>query len=222
MAVAFNLRLVQLLNARICHDLAGPIGAISNGLELMCEMGAAEDGENEALDLVRISAKQVSDRLMFMRVAFGLATGMVRTLRDARSLLTPAVIGERTKLIWPEAETGLPWGYGDQSVKLLLIMIELAGGCLIRGGDVEVFVEGGDGTVELTVTAQGAGVRMDEGVLAAMAALEPNDALTPRTVHGYFAAQLARAQQGELTADYPEPEMIAFRARIRVPVTAGA
>ena len=32
--VGFDLRVVHLLHSRVLHDIAGPVGAISNGLEL--------------------------------------------------------------------------------------------------------------------------------------------------------------------------------------------
>ena len=37
-----DLKVAQLLSSRICHDLAGPIGAVNTGLELM-----EEDPDND-------------------------------------------------------------------------------------------------------------------------------------------------------------------------------
>ena len=52
--------------------MAGPVGAVSNGLELAREMVGNMDAE--ALDLVEMSASQMFQRLRFFRVhlpAFG-------------------------------------------------------------------------------------------------------------------------------------------------------
>ena len=32
-------RLIELLNARLCHDLISPVSAVSNSMELIAELG---------------------------------------------------------------------------------------------------------------------------------------------------------------------------------------
>ena len=59
------LRLPAALAARICHDIAGPLGALSATLELL-----AEDGDPEALAIARESATMLSARLRLLRAAW--------------------------------------------------------------------------------------------------------------------------------------------------------
>jgi hypothetical protein len=61
--------LAALLCSRVCHDVISPVGAINNGLELLDEGGADED----AMHLIRTSARNASARLQFARIAFGAA-----------------------------------------------------------------------------------------------------------------------------------------------------
>ncbi|RUV56051.1 histidine phosphotransferase, partial [Mesorhizobium sp. M5C.F.Ca.IN.020.29.1.1] len=61
--------LAALLCSRVCHDIISPVGAINNGLELLDEGGADED----AMKLIRQSARNASARLQFARIAFGAA-----------------------------------------------------------------------------------------------------------------------------------------------------
>ena len=63
------LDLGALLCSRICHDIISPVGAINNGLELLEEGGADED----AMALIKSSARNASARLQFARIAFGAA-----------------------------------------------------------------------------------------------------------------------------------------------------
>ena len=35
MELTMDLRVMELLASRLCHDIVGPIGAVSNGIELM-------------------------------------------------------------------------------------------------------------------------------------------------------------------------------------------
>lgn len=66
-----NRNLGALIGSRICHDLIGPAGAISNGLELLGLAGAPDGPE---LALVADSAADANARLRFFRVAFGLSS----------------------------------------------------------------------------------------------------------------------------------------------------
>ena len=80
--------LAALLCSRVCHDIISPVGAINNGLELLDEGGADED----AMRLIRQSARNASARLQYMRIAFGAAgsagmqidTGILPFLAGAR------------------------------------------------------------------------------------------------------------------------------------------
>lgn len=212
--VGFDLRVVHLLHSRVLHDIAGPVGAISNGLELAKESGGALDAD--AMQLVAMSARDLSERVRYYRVAFGLAPGAVKTLREARDLLTPAVIGPRNKIVWPEADGPAAWPFGDESLKLLLNMIALGAESLPRGGAIEVFVEPAPQQLRFTVVAQGQGVRVEELTLAALMGTIALEQLTPRNVHGYFTARVAETMGGRLTLDYPQPGMLAHRVALPV------
>lgn len=213
MGVMLDMRVVQLLHSRLCHDLVGPVGAVNNGLELAGEMGGSLD--SEAMDLVRSSARQVTDRLQFFRIAFGLALGAVKTNRDVKALLTPAVIGEKNQLIWPEEELEGDWPYGDQAVKLLLNMVHLAGECVPRGGEIEIFVEPEEGGAKITVTSAGQGARVEATVLEALLGRTAIEELTPRSAIGYLISRLADMSGGAMSVDYPRDDMVAIRAYVR-------
>ena len=76
--------LAALLCSRVCHDIISPVGAINNGLELLDEGGADED----AMNLIRTSARNASARLQFARIAFGAAgsAGMLIDTGDAEAV----------------------------------------------------------------------------------------------------------------------------------------
>jgi len=71
------IRISELLLTRFTHDIAGPISAVSNGLDFL--MNDAKDAEdpgaieirNQAVDLVEESANQSLARLQAYRVAYG-------------------------------------------------------------------------------------------------------------------------------------------------------
>lgn len=60
--------LTSLVGTRICHDLVNPLGAISNGVELMGLSGAERTPE---LELIEESVQSASARIRFFRIAYG-------------------------------------------------------------------------------------------------------------------------------------------------------
>lgn len=60
--------LASLIASRICHDLISPVGAISNGLELLA---MSPGGGAEEANLIQQSADAATASLKFMRIAFG-------------------------------------------------------------------------------------------------------------------------------------------------------
>lgn len=60
--------LACLVGTRICHDLVNPLGAISNGVELMTLSGAQRSPE---LDLIEESIQSAHARIRFFRIAYG-------------------------------------------------------------------------------------------------------------------------------------------------------
>ncbi|MDT8287963.1 MAG: histidine phosphotransferase family protein [Elusimicrobiales bacterium] len=207
-----DIRLAQLLCSRLCHDLVGPAGAVNAGLEL------AEDGDMDgaALDLVTSSASEVTRRLAFFRIAFGAAGGKASavgtlSLNEARELAAEMLAGGKADLHWPEsshAPDSLPAGVG----KVLLLMILLASECLPRGGTVTVHTAALPEGAGLAVSAQGGGAALKPNLAAALAPNAPDDALDARTVHAYFAQNLARADGGFIDTSREADGEIRFMA----------
>ncbi|KAF0225170.1 MAG: hypothetical protein FD176_662 [Rhodospirillaceae bacterium] len=77
------LTLAELLCARICHDLAGPVGATAAGAELFQDLGG---GDPETLAMVSTSAAGASSRLRLLRAALGPAASSPQTLSALRTM----------------------------------------------------------------------------------------------------------------------------------------
>ncbi|HTN96886.1 MAG TPA: histidine phosphotransferase family protein [Nordella sp.] len=181
-----DLDLAALLCSRVCHDVISPVGAITNGLELL-EVEDDEAMRVMAMDLVRKSARQASAKLKFCRIAFGAAgsAGSIIDMGEAGDVAKAFVGEEKIKLDWQVPRENRP----KQQVKLLLNMMMIAMGCIPRGGVVKAeAVEGG-----FTVRATGEGAKIFEKtdqVLKGAVQLEEIDA---RLIQPYYARRLAEA-----------------------------
>ena len=92
--------LAGLVGARICHDLASPLGAVVNGADLIGELLPGEAG-NE-LAMVAQSAGRAAALLKFHRLAFG-ASG------DAETRISHAELRARVETTLTNPRVTLEW-----------------------------------------------------------------------------------------------------------------
>ena len=195
--VRTELRVAQLLCSRVCHDLAGPAGAVHNGLELLSEGGGPFDVETQRL--IGTSARRITRRLAFMRAAFGFAGGTAPTrLTDARDVALAWTEGGPIEIDWPVPVSTGPAAKADgvegppaDGVRLLLVLVCTAAGALARGGTVSVRHADLPEGLGVALTASGPGASLPPDVLSAMHADASVEALTARNVHTFIAARLA-------------------------------
>src|ERR1044071_7603721 len=131
MPVTVPLRVVELLTARLCHDLISPVAAIANGAELLGEDDP--DFVREAMALVSNSAREANARLQFFRFAYGFGGGALAGPAP-HLLATEYFSGSATRCDYGEAARALPL----VAQKLACVMLLVAGQALPRGGRLVV------------------------------------------------------------------------------------
>ena len=180
-----DFRVLELLCGRLCHELISPVGAISNGVELLDE----DDPEfvREAMTLIGQSARKAGQRLQFYRFAYGTAGGAV----DAREVSRGLLDGGKVRCDWPKEASGLapPWQ------RLACNMLVLALEAMPRGGAILVqALERG-----VAVAAEADTITVSAELRSVLAGEVGVDALTARTVHGFYTMRLAERMGARLT-----------------------
>lgn len=180
------LDLGALLCSRICHDIISPVGAINNGLELLEEGGADED----AMALIKSSARNASARLQFARIAFGAAgsAGMQIDTGDAQNVATEFFKNEKAELSWDAPRIFLP----KNKVKLLLNLILVANAAIPRGGSLDVQIENGETDTRFSITAKGRMLRVPPKFLELHSGAELEDPIDAHSVQPYYTLLLAQ------------------------------
>jgi histidine phosphotransferase ChpT len=191
------LDLAALLCSRVCHDIISPVGAITNGLEVLDEEESAEM-KAFAFDLIRKSASQASAKLQFARLAFGAAgsAGAEIDLADAEKVATGYMQGEKATLSWTAPRALM----AKNRVKLLLNLLLLAIGAVPRGGAIKVTVAGAVDTPAFTFVCSGPHARVPaafEKLVPGQISGVPVDA---HAVQPYYAGLLARACRMSVSA----------------------
>ena len=128
--------LAALLGSRICHDLISPIGAISNGLELLMMDGGQGGPE---MVLISESVANANARIRFFRVAYGIAQAEQRIGRsEVQSILSDLTRGGRLQIEW-QSEVDL----ARREVKIAFLLIQCLESAMAYGGKVLVLLQGG-------------------------------------------------------------------------------
>ncbi len=147
-----------LLGSRICHDLISPIGAISNGVELLSMAGA---GSGPEIGLIAQSVDHAAARIAFFRVAFGAAgAGQSITAAEAGRILADLTRDTRLTFDW-QPKGALP----RAEVKLAFLLLNCIETALPRGGTVTA-TRGEDGGWRLHAAAER--LRIDAAMWAAL------------------------------------------------------
>jgi histidine phosphotransferase ChpT len=180
MAITLDMRVCELLTARLCHDLAGPIAAVGNGAELLDDDDP--DFVRQAATLIGDSARTAARRLQLFRFIYGSSAGATAG-PPPHSLAGEYFAGTNVACDFPEAARNLPSERQRLACNLLLIAAE----GLPRGGRVTLEADAS----AVMATGDGEGPSAETG--DALALKTPADALTSRTVGAYFAGLLAGA-----------------------------
>jgi len=207
--------LAALMCSRLCHDLLSPVGAISNGLELLADERDPEMRQR-CLELLEQSARISTDKLKFFRLAFGAAGGFGEAVpvEEAQNVIGAlATDAKRVEINWAIAESTLP----KPAVKVLLNLSQMALDALVRGGTLDLGAERRDGNVEIVARATGDRIAFDESIGMALQGDTDDAEITSRTAAAHMIALLAQELGGglqyKLTDDalvlgavIPEPE----------------
>ncbi len=196
-----ELELAQLLCTRLCHDMAGPVGAVAAGVELIG--GDPTQVDTETLGLIGNSSAAAALKLKFMRVALGLAGGAAG---DPKALLdgyleTVAGPAGKTALTWPSSEdlsvavATLGAGWIQIILNLCLLGLETQPGT--RTLSLQI-MHSPDFSIAVDVRgAEGRASSVRDELIAAVAGRVP-PALSAKTVHGNLAGRIVRAAGGKI------------------------
>lgn len=207
--------LAALLCSRLCHDLLSPVGALSNGIELLADETDPEM-QKRCVELLEQSAKTSTDKLKFFRLAFGAAGGFGEyvPVEEAQEVIgSLAADAKRVELNWAISDAKLP----KAAIKVMLNLSQIALDALVRGGNLDIGAERTGGNVEIVARATAEKLAFDETIgLALQGQLDPSE-ISSRTAAAHMIALLAEDMGGGLQfalsdgalvlgAVLPEPE----------------
>jgi len=202
--------LAALLCARICHDLVSPVSALGTALEVL------DDPENpdmheDALDLVKLSARQASAKLQYLRLAFGAggsAPGVIGM--DQVKTLSEGLYADGKVEVSFEGEVK---ELSKDHVRLLLNLLMMAVQSVPRGGSVTVLPENTPTGVSMSLVANGPKARLADDISRPLAGAMPEGGFDGRSIQPFYAGLIARELKGKLHS-HLEGETVTFKAEL--------
>lgn len=185
-----DLEIASLIATRLCHDLSGPVGALSAGSEMLGDPDFLE----ETAALLSHSSAGAMARLRLLRAAFGVAGGGATPFEETLCAYADAVHGADATLGFShQAPHLLDQGNSRQ---LAFNMVLLAIDALPGRGTIQTSLgpSGGQGDGQgddlIVVEAQAKRLALQPATLRALEG--EREGLSARTIQAYWLFCLAR------------------------------
>ncbi len=191
----------ELLASRLVHELVGPVGGFSNGIEMLGESGGADP---ETLALLSDSSSRAARKLQFYRLAYGHAGRTPIGLDMLKATVDGYLEKSPVSSLW--SVDGSEAVLQKQGAgKCLLLAVEIAAASLLRGGRLSITA----GPSEISVSARGAQAKLRDEIAEQIAAgAQDDDDVSANKVHAAYLRFLVAESGGRITVETAQDSVI--------------
>ncbi|MCL2473596.1 MAG: histidine phosphotransferase family protein [Alphaproteobacteria bacterium] len=183
-----DIRILELLSSRLCHDLVSPVSAINNGVELISDIGEAVT--QEAMKLISDSGIKASRRLKCYRVAYGRAgSESPLSLRDVRQIMEQYLSDGKISIVWTDDAVATELEDAKGYLKTLVNVILLAEEALPYGGTIHLRKVAAKAPLGCCIEASGKSASLNLKTQEALDGTAQVDEVSSRTVHAYITGK---------------------------------
>jgi len=211
-----DLRVVELLSSKQCHDLISPVSAINNGVELIEDIG--DSVLLEAMKLIKDSAEQASNKLKVFRLSYGKAGAEPnQPIENIQGISKNYFSSSKIELIWDEEITLSEMIDKAGSVKVLLNTFLICEEALAYGGTITLKRLDQEGTIDgekdigCLIEVSGKKAMLSEEHKNALSGETPIEDLTPRTVQAYVTGLFASQFCFDISYCNPQEEVLEIK-----------
>ena len=214
MSTQVDLSILELVCSRLCHDIVGPVGAATNGIELLREIGNGRG--DDIIDMTDASARTAWRRLEFFRVAFGYAGGRGGWGVGELGQLAHGMLNDsKVELDWQASETiDEIQGRGG---KLMLNLVLLIAEAMPRGGQLTVRMDADRESVNATIVGEGKNAKLHARVASTVQGTVPPGELDSRVILAHLAHIQTRDADASTDWSFGEDRV---SVAIRIPLAA--
>lgn len=204
--------LAALMCARICHDLVSPVGALGAALEVLGDESNA-DMHEDAMDLVKSSARQASHKLKYLRLAFGAGSSSpgVLSVGQLKEFVNDMYGEGKADIVWESEVEGVEKTHG----RLLLNMVMIALQSIPRGGELAINLQQKSDASLFNLTATGPKARLYAEFERSLSGKAPEDGFDGRTIQPFYTGMLTREMGGRIDSSI-DGEKVTFTAFVPI------
>jgi len=195
------------LAQRLCHDFMSPASGVISGLDLLDDP-SAQDLREEAKKHIAESARKLIDSLLFARAAFG----------SGAELFDNAQLEGLARGVFSHLRPQLEWAVeapqlASTPARVLLNLVQLAGGALAIGGVAKVTTRIEPGWTAIVVDAIGERARLHPEVAAGLRGEPMDEGLSGRWVQAWCLHEVVTESGGVVAAEVRDGG-VAFKAAL--------
>lgn len=187
--------LAAYIAGKLCHDFISPAGAIMSGLDLL-EDPSAQDMREDAMGLIRASARKMVAHVHFARVAFGAATSSEAfTSAQLRDLVANMAEGGRASLDWRIEDATV---FDKPKARILVNLAWLTLGSLAMGGTATLTARHEGGQTLIVGSAEGARARLKPEAMVGLKGQKLTEGLPGQWIQPYWLWLAVQEAGGQL------------------------
>jgi len=198
-----DLRVLELLSSRLCHDLVSPVSAINNGVELITDIG--EEMTAEAMKLISDSGIKAARRLKCYRMAYGRAgSDSLLSLRDVRQVIEQYLMDSKITINWADDAVSFQLEDAKGYLKTLVNVILLTEESLPYGGTISIKKT----HMGVRIEANGRSAVLHEQSQEALKGTLPIEEISSKTVHAYLTGKFAENFELKISYEHATSESL--------------
>ena len=179
-----DINFSELMSAKFCHDLSGPIGAISNSIDFLDSNNV--EMRKKAIELVQFSSKQAVNKIMFFRQAYGIfPLNAESSLFATKDLIDK--FAEDSKLIVNFMTEGKDAIIEGSFSKILLNMAAILSAIMMSNGTLDIKVD----KKNMKFIGAASSYNLDESLIAILKG-NIDDEVTTRNIQYFYTYYIAK------------------------------
>ncbi len=191
-----SLVLMHLMAAKLCHDLATPLGALGLGLEMALEGVDDKTIDKDTQDLLLNSSNTAKLRLKSYRALLSIGAESP-TFQDTQEALNLMCHEQKVRLNWHINSSLIPNGL---FCRILLGLGYITTESLIRGGVISLHLKPvAEDNINIAIIAEGPMVQLRPGYMETLTTDQPLLHQTSRTVLPFYVKLLTNQYHKNIT-----------------------
>lgn len=194
-----DLEFVQYISAKICHDLAGSLSALSNGVEFIDS--ADSEVRKKAIELIHMSSVQAIDTLKLFRQVYGIAKYDGEADLGSIKELCQVMIKDKGINLEFLIPNSLPAARAldVNTGKLMLAVVGLAKSNLIHGGTITVSIHHHGDHNAINIVSSGIDMKAKSESNKIISSKDDNFMLSSHNIEAYYIKRLKDAISSNIT-----------------------